>query len=796
MLIYDLDEDIRKLLNLDNFLHGMSIHSFIEELSKDHFNKGQEVNQLEYLDPKPYIRTFELTLRELKQLGNRAEQQRAHVERDTEQFELKHSENVVRLLGTIDGANADFDEVDVQISEVVDKLNPLGTKLSKISYLRDRSQETIFLIRAFHGFYTKGGYEPLEGLRLLKFLVDQLKCAQTLKHLLALVSKLGGEDAPKRTTTALKQIEEFADNLEHRWLETFQTALEYDDLPKMKEMADVLTAFNGGGLVIQRFIDNTNRAIIDTTEEGNASIIDAEEVWVKLSDPNFIEGVEEPGTKQTLNRLKFAIKGQLRIVLQVFQEPARVLRIFLQRVYIQVVQDRIREILNFSLTVSKLAHVRMLHCLYLLVNDFTQDIKDFLISNDFDKENELVGVVNLCFYEIFSEYLAEQAYFDREKRSLVEIVYSHIHGFTTAHEDAIKLGQLYDKIKERIEPFKQPEQAQSEYKRLQQFKLYVKKQASRVQTAISDTPEPEVAKPETRLQLSTVETILKSLIESIARMMELTPGKLPEYALELLEILLFDFGNLYVGGALEVAYDNLLSEPNLWRWMPEFALISLILYLMTAVIKQIFVPCALNVPTLKQRMSLLTNNFVGQHEVGLNVILNETVALVSRTVATLLGKQKKKDFLTDVIDSDDATEACEAVLAYLHLVYEHLLLLITGPNLQKVMIRVGMDVLGQLLEHYKKFTVDYTGGIVLTKDVVHYQLVIDSWGIEELSEQFQLLKEIGNLFTVQYGLIDSLVTEGRLATLKAYAIRQYVQKRADFHQKLTMGEMMELLLLN
>ncbi|CAN3372356.1 hypothetical protein DIURU_004185 [Diutina rugosa] len=797
--IYDLDEDIRKLLNLDNFLNGMSVTSFIEELSKDHFNKGQEVNKLEYLDPKPYIRTFESTLRELKQLEGRAEKQRSHSERDTEQFELKHSENVVRLSNKIDAANADFDAVDAEISQVVERLNPLGSKLTKISASRDRSQETIFLIRAFHGFYTKGGYEPLDSLRSSKRREDQIKCARTLRQLRSLGQKLGGEDATKHTKTCVERIEEFCESSEQRWLQHFQTAWEYDDLPKMKETADVLTDFNGGGSVVQRFIENTNSSLLSPPEDPEPSLLDAEDVWVKLQDPNFVDKIEDPGTKQVLDRLKFAIKGQSRIILQVFKEPTQVLRTFLQRVYLQIIYERVSEILSFSLTVGMLAHVRILHTLYLLVQEFTSDIKDFLVSNEFDRDNEVVGVVNSGFYEIFSEFLGDQ-YWTREKRSLVEIIYSNIHQFTTANEDALKSRQLHDKIRERIEPFKQQDQIQTENRRLQQFKIYAKKQASKVTAAMgssSDQPHLE-PKPnfDSQLEISTVETVLKSSIESIARMMELAPTKSSEYAMELLEIVIFDFSTLYIFGGLEVSYDRLLDNPQSWAWMPLFGHVTSMLYLVTAVIKQIFIPCALNTPALKQRMSSLSNNFISQCEIGLNVILNDTIEIIANKVTTLLAKQKKKDFLTDAIDGEEDTEACEALSEYLQEVYYYVQKSLNGANLKNALIRIGMNVLNQLLEHYKKFTVDYTGGIVLTKDVLHYQMVIDEWGIEELSDQFQLLKEIGNLFTVSYGLIDSLVTEGKLATLKAYTIRQYVQKRADFHQKRTMGEMMESLLLN
>lgn len=43
--IYDLNPEIKKLLNADNFLNGLSVNDFVEEISKDHILKGAEVNK-------------------------------------------------------------------------------------------------------------------------------------------------------------------------------------------------------------------------------------------------------------------------------------------------------------------------------------------------------------------------------------------------------------------------------------------------------------------------------------------------------------------------------------------------------------------------------------------------------------------------------------------------------------------------------------------------------------------------------------------------------------------------------
>lgn len=113
--------------------------------------------------------------------------------------------------------------------------------------------------------------------------------------------------------------------------------------------------------------------------------------------------------------------------------------------------------------------------------------------------------------------------------------------------------------------------------------------------------------------------------------------------------------------------------------------------------------------------------------------------------------------------------------------YESLQSSLNDANLLNVLTKIGTKFLNLLLEHYKKFPVNSTGGIILTKDVIRLQTVIDTWEIPQLSDSFQILKEISNLFTVHPNLINSLITEGQLASLKPFTIRQYISKRTDFN---------------
>lgn len=801
--IYDLDEDIRKLLNLDNYLEGLSVNDFIEELSKDHFLKGVETNKLEYLDPKPYIRTFESTLRELKQLMIESNNQRELSEKQVESYELKHSENVLELSSKIVQTTQKFDLLDLRISEVSTKINPLGNSLNKITNSRDRSLETIFLIRSYHGFYTKDSYQPLETLRLSKRFDDRVKCAKTVSNLITLAKKIESPDLPK-TTKCLNTIEKYSETMERNLLNKFEVASDEDEFEMMKEIAEILFEFNGGANVVQTFISK-NDFLFDPenpeAETEDVSILDNEAVWINLSDPNYQETVKDDATENLLDRLRVAIKGQARIVQQVFQDPIPVLKIFFQRVFAQMIQNKTSSLLQYSLSVSSLAHVRVLHSLYIMIGDFTKDVKEFLTTNEFDKENELGAILDQSYYDLFIEYISEDVYFLREKKNLEDIIYDIVHKFNTYNDQAISNNYLSIKI-ENVDNIEYNQKAPAEHndrfsfhfsekKRYNQFKTFVKTKLSdkTVINPVDLEKQDQEAEEYSTLNITKVETILKSAIESISRLLELAPNKAPENSLEVLEIILFDFGKLYIGGGLEVAYDLLKQETQSskvnsvqnidFSFLDSFSLVSEILYLISSCIKKIIVPCAVNSPNIKNRMINLTNNFVTRCEVSLNIIIRETLEMISNRIAFILTKQKKRDFNCDTIEDD--TEPCELISEFLASLHTKLSSTLNNANLNNVLIKIGMDFLNQLLEHYKKFTVSSTGGIVLTKDVLRYQSVIDEWQINELSENFQLLKEISNLFTVQAELISSLITEGQLSNLKPYAIRQYVIKRADFN---------------
>lgn len=802
--IYDLEEDVRSLLQIDNFLGGRTITEFVEELSKDHIQKGAEVNNLEYLDPKPYIRTFESTLRHLKHLAEEALRQKDEAAKDVEEYELNHSKNVLKLSSQVEDIVSNFDLLDQEISSITKRIDPLNQALNKITNSRERSIEAIFLIRAYHGFYTKEKYEPLEKLRNATSMDQKMKCATTVKNLIKLAKKISSltGNIPK-VEKCVVTIEKYGETMEKALIDRFEIASDNEEYEEMGKNAKLLFEFNGGSSVVLAFINKSDLFLDDEAEtNGISSILDDDNLWKALDDPatQIHDIFKGDATERRLNSLKVSIKFQARIMRTVFENPTPVFKIMIQRIYALMILNKVSTLLLYSQQAGSLAHVRVLHDLYILIGDFTRDMKEFFVTNEFDESNDIGSTLDQCFADLFIDTLSDNSYFLLEKDMLEDVIFSIAHPFNTMNERAISKKELEMRLQE-IEnesstlnmtaigvQNETSERSKSNFvdsRRVRKFREFVKTRLDLSMNNRTEAPNREQEVP----SAAKAQIVLTLATETTARVLELSPQKASEFALEILEILILAFGGLYVACGLEVAYDKALQEkanaslpqsPQ-FNYLWVFKLTSEILLMLSSCIKGILLPCAVNNPPVRSRMISLTNNFVQKCESSLNLILECVMSLLSDRIGHLLSSQKKKDFLCDTIDSNqDFTDTCDSISDLLIHIQSIFKLHLTKDNYTNALIKIGMITLNLLLDHFKKFLVNTTGGIVLTQDVIRYQSVIDSWEIPELSERFQLLREISNLFTVQPNLINSLIVEGHLAGLKISTVRQYISKRTDF----------------
>jgi len=95
---------------------------------------------------------------------------------------------------------------------------------------------------------------------------------------------------------------------------------------------------------------------------------------------------------------------------------------------------------------------------------------------------------------------------------------------------------------------------------------------------------------------------------------------------------------------------------------------------------------------------------------------------------------------------------------------------------------IGVAFHNQLLDHLHKFPVNATGGLMLAKDLKSYQDTIGTFSIPSLSERFEFIRQLGNVFLIQPEILKSYITEGYLGRIDSSLLKPYLVQRSDWVQ--------------
>lgn len=107
---------------------------------------------------------------------------------------------------------------------------------------------------------------------------------------------------------------------------------------------------------------------------------------------------------------------------------------------------------------------------------------------------------------------------------------------------------------------------------------------------------------------------------------------------------------------------------------------------------------------------------------------------------------------------------------------------IDGKNLELFTTEVAIGVRTQLLEHFKKFQVNATGGLMVTKDVTRYAGTLRSLSVAStFLPSLDVLSEIGNLFVIGPEALRERLRGGTLNSLgiDKSELRPYISRRED-----------------
>ncbi|CAK9784924.1 exocyst complex component Sec10 [Cutaneotrichosporon oleaginosum] len=629
------------------------------------------------------------------------------------------------------------------------------------------------------------------------------------------------------------EVEKYCERFEREMLKLFDRAYRKGDPRMMAHCARVLQDFNGGMSCVQVYVNQHDFFIKRELMLEEAGANSDTDFWRCIGDPDTSPPTTELGLSTLFKAIRDTMSQEAQIVKAVFPNPSAVLQVFLQRTFAQVIQQHIETIVNRASGISTLASLRVLHLTHAMCVSLVEDLKGYEGTLGIGPAKltdagtgPLAAMLDQALEEIYVPWLEGTRYLDSESKNLVELYGGLLSRFTRYHETVLKAkpNSLLDRVVGQV-PTVQATAAISKYanfftntitssatsafssdKTKGQAPEKPARSASRlsVQGLQGLTPRPALSRHDSLrsgaespvervdpadgiLAIPMAERMLRWHAEAIGRVVELSPSTdVPKNVMALSKVLSEAFGRSFTETALESGVAKL--EQGDPRAEPDLGVLKVLKnanfvcqlwqrYSLTAL-----VPLTSSVPVVRREMTTFNQHNVVLLEGKINALVQKAVDVIVSWLALLLTKQRKNDYKPKNDELSFArtnTEPCELICEFLANLQEAATAL-SGKNREAFLLEVGVAFHSLLLDHYKKFPVNPTGGLMLTKDLASYQEAVVAYGIPALNDRFDMLRQLGNSFIVQPDVLRSYMTESHLGRIDARLLRPYLQQRSDW----------------
>ncbi|CAN8098877.1 unnamed protein product [Discula destructiva] len=745
-------------------------------------------------DPKPLIRTFENALSQLAGLSEKLEEEESGLQAEVRRAEIQHNRTLETLGQKLDESMSQFEALDLALNHTNGSNGyesngrsdaggniavQIGEKLEELDRKRSRALDANFLIQCWNEVCETGQLNSLEDIKRQGGAESKVRCANIARQLMRISQRLdpvswGQINGSRRNgitngMTGLNSnhntreiLEKFSEVLEQDLLEQFNRSYRAQNFPDMMQCAKVLHDFNGGSSVIATFV-NQHDFFINRNQLLSDEVSGDEDAWESLADPD----KESPGIEQSLQSLvdevRVVMQEESFIIKQAFPFAETVLIRFIQRVFQQSIQQRLEMVLEKADSVSSLAFLRTLHAARTYIGTLIDDLKMHgLIEHPDPCSAQISQTLDQQLDELFVPYLVGNAYIDRERKNLEELYSSLLFKYTIFHSRRKKAptGFMASLAQQGSQMLTSAKEAYLE--RLDSSDLTPTQKAMMLRVAgVKDNSdnknEIEVTEEDGVLSVKVAQRMMKWLAESVRRTLELgLPSDTAKDVNSLLNLLLTSMGQVYVETALDAALDmstaqeNSKVEPDM-TYLPSLRPASTIANIMSRFINTVMIRLAEGNATVRRSMEAQAKMGMESIERKTNNVVKSTIDVVVNWVSRSLGTQKKTDFrpkdneLEDMAETNPCQNICNFLKRFLILAKQA----IDGHNLEIFSTELAISVHRLLFEHFKKFSVNATGGLMVTKDINKYVSSLKEWPLtKEAVSIIDLLPEIGYLFMI------------------------------------------------
>ncbi|KAK1778798.1 exocyst complex component Sec10-like protein [Copromyces sp. CBS 386.78] len=776
------------------------VRDFVDSLSDTAFpanRRSGPASASTPFDPKPLIRTFENALSQLGALSEELQEKESELLSQVRRAEIQHDQTLDTLGRKLDQSMAQFEALDLTLnnpsthsSSMNGHARPdgggniavqIGEKLEELDRKRRKAQDANFLIQCWTEVSETGQLTSLEEIQKQGGAENKVRCAVIARQLMRISQRLdplswatggfrangitNGTTGATRKHNTREALEKFCEHLEQDLLKQFNNSYRRQNFDDMMECAKVLYDFHGGASVIAAFV-NQHQFFIDRDQLITDEVTTDGEMWEQLADPDSDPPGVEPSLQSLVDEVKIVMQEESFIIKRAFPYYETVLIKFIQRVFQQSIQQRLEMLLDKATTISSLAYLRSLHASRSYIGALVEDLKTHgLTEHPEPCSAQISQTLDQQLEELFIPYLLQNSYIDRERKSLEELYNSLLFKFTLYHSRRKKapsgfMAAITQQGTQLLATAKDAYMERLDSSDLTPTQKRMMLRVAGLQDNSSNKNEIEVSEENGRLSVQNAKRMIAWLAESVRRTLEMGSGsETPKDINVLLNLLLTSMGQVYVETALDAALDtatsqeNIKTEPDL-SYLPHIKPAVTITNLMSRFITTVLIRLAESNTALRRSMEAQAKQAIEATERKTNAVLRSTMDVAVNWVAKILAGQKKTDYRPRDNDLegfvDLQTPTCQAICTFLaSKVATQAALAIDGHNLELFSSELALAVHSLLFEHFKKFSVNATGGLMVTKDIAKYVSTMKEWPLtKEVQAIVELLTEVGYLFII------------------------------------------------
>ncbi|PHH77997.1 hypothetical protein CDD80_7508 [Ophiocordyceps camponoti-rufipedis] len=803
------------------------VRDFVDSLTESAIpaNRRSGTSQAAF-DPKPLIRTFENALSQLDVLGDELQEKESELLSQVRRAELQHNQTLDTLGHKLDQSMKSFEALDISLNAGGVNLPDsngrsdgggnfavqVGEKLEELDRKRRRAQDAIFLIQCWTEVSETGQLSSLEAIQRQGGAEDKVRCAVIARQLMRISQQLdpaswgrtnghrdgtNGVGSVTRGHNTREILEKFCETLEQALLKQFNNSYRRQNYQDMMECAKVLHDFNGGASVIAVFV-NQHQFFIDRDQLMSDEVTPDGQMWEALADPDSEPPAVEVSLQSLVDEVKVVMQEESFIIKRAFPFYETVLTKFIQRVFQQSIQQRLEKVLDKAETISSLAFLRSLHSSRSYISALIEDLKTHgLTEHPEPCSAQIAQALDQQIDDLFVPYMVGSSYMDREKKSLQEMYGSLLFRFTIYHSRRKKAptGFMASLAQQGTQLMASAKDAYLE--RLDSSDLTPMQKAMMLRVAglqdKENNNEIEVTDEDGALSVPNAQRMLKWLAESVQRTLELGSRAETPKDMNVLQNLLFtNMGQVYIETSLEAAHvqatmlENAKTEPDL-SYLSALRPAVTVAALMERFVRTVLIHLAESNTTVRRSMEAQKKSALDSIEKKTNDILKVSLDVITNWTSKSLSGQKKQDFRPKDTELDFLqTPTCLSICTFLGRASGHAAKVIDGQNAEKFFSELALSIHQLLSDHFKKFQVNATGGLMVTQDIAKYVATMRDWPLsKDVAGAVELLTEIGSLFIVgPEALREKSRTlapgqTGNRGKLSKADFRAFVQRRDD-----------------